>query len=73
VYNGADGDGSGAVGEERGLLGAWACTEDPIVPLDRIVGVLDMDMIGRNGEVPAGGGNRSRGRCLQRRHREIPV
>ena len=42
--------------EERGLLGAWAYTEDPIVPLDRIVAVLNMDMIGRNEEVPVGGG-----------------
>ena len=42
--------------EERGLLGAWAYTEDPIVPLDRIVAVLNMDMIGRDEEVPVGGG-----------------
>ena len=42
--------------EERGLLGAWAYTEDPVVPLDRIVAVLNMDMIGRNEEVPVGGG-----------------
>jgi Zn-dependent M28 family amino/carboxypeptidase len=47
--------------EERGLLGAWAYAEDPIVPLDRIVGVLNMDMIGRNEEVPVGGGPRFRG------------
>jgi Zn-dependent M28 family amino/carboxypeptidase len=47
--------------EERGLLGAWAYTEDPIVPLDRIVGVLNMDMIGRNEEVPSSGGPRFRG------------
>lgn len=51
--------------EERGLLGAWAYTEDPVVPLDRIVGVLNMDMIGRNEEVPVGGGNRFRGLELQ--------
>jgi Zn-dependent M28 family amino/carboxypeptidase len=51
--------------EERGLLGAWAYTEDPIVSLDRIVGVLNMDMIGRNEEVPAGGGGRFRGLELQ--------
>ena len=51
--------------EERGLLGAWAYTEDPIVPLDRIVGVLNMDMIGRNEEVPIGGGGRFRGLELQ--------
>ena len=51
--------------EERGLLGAWAYTEDPMVPLDRIVGVLNMDMIGRNEEVPVGGGGRFRGLELQ--------
>jgi Zn-dependent M28 family amino/carboxypeptidase len=47
--------------EERGLLGAWAYTEDPVVPLDRIVAVLNMDMIGRNEEVQPGGGARFRG------------
>lgn len=51
--------------EERGLLGAWAYTEDPIVPLDRIVGVLNMDMIGRNEEVQVGGGGRFRGLDIQ--------
>lgn len=39
--------------EERGLLGAWAYTVQPTAPLDRIVAVLNMDMIGRNEEVPA--------------------
>lgn len=38
--------------EERGLLGAWAYTEQPTVPLNKIVAVLNMDMIGRNEEVP---------------------
>ncbi len=38
--------------EERGLLGAWAYTETPSVPLANIVAVLNMDMIGRNEEVP---------------------
>lgn len=55
--------------EERGLLGAWAYTEQPTVPLDRIVAVLNMDMVGRNEEVPApdpaaggrGGGGRFNG------------
>ena len=55
--------------EERGLLGAWAYTVQPTVPLDRIVAVLNMDMIGRNEEVPApapgapgrGGGGRFNG------------
>lgn len=51
--------------EERGLLGAWAYTESPTVPLNRIAGVLNMDMIGRNEEVPVGGGNRFRGLELQ--------
>ncbi len=44
--------------EERGLLGAWAYTERPLVPLDRTVAVLNMDMIGRNEESPAEGGGR---------------
>jgi peptidase M28-like protein/PA domain-containing protein len=47
--------------EERGLLGAWAFTEAPLVPLPQIVAVLNMDMIGRNEEVPAEGGPRFRG------------
>ncbi len=47
--------------EERGLLGAWAFVENPLVPLDRIVAVLNMDMIGRDEEVPRGGGRRFRG------------
>jgi hypothetical protein len=50
--------------EERGLLGAWAYTEDPMRPLDRTVGVLNMDMIGRNEEVPEGQGNTGRFRGL---------
>lgn len=51
--------------EERGLLGAWAYTEDPIVPLNKIVAVINMDMIGRNEEVQVGGGARFRGLELQ--------
>jgi Zn-dependent M28 family amino/carboxypeptidase len=51
--------------EERGLLGAWAFTEAPLVPLAQIVAVLNMDMIGRNEEVPVGGGNRFRGLPVQ--------
>jgi hypothetical protein len=39
--------------EERGLLGAWAYTLQPIAPLDKTVAILNMDMIGRNEEVPA--------------------
>ncbi len=38
--------------EERGLLGAWAYTLRPTTPLVNIVAVLNMDMIGRNEEVP---------------------
>jgi Zn-dependent M28 family amino/carboxypeptidase len=52
--------------EERGpLLGSWAYTENPTWPLDRTVAVLNMDMIGRNEEVPAGGGGRFRGLEVQ--------
>jgi Peptidase family M28/PA domain len=47
--------------EEQGLLGSWAFVERPPVPLDRIVAVLNMDMIGRNEEVPEGGGPRFNG------------
>ncbi len=47
--------------EERGLLGAWAYTEQPLAPLTSIAAVLNMDMIGRNEEVPVGGGARFAG------------
>ncbi len=47
--------------EERGLLGAWYYTEAPMFSLGNTVAVLNMDMIGRNEEVPADGGNRFRG------------
>lgn len=51
--------------EERGLLGAYAFVERPLMPLDRIVAVLNMDMIGRNEEVPVRGGPRFRGLAVQ--------
>ena len=51
--------------EERGLLGAWAYTEAPPAPLSTIAGVLNMDMIGRNEEVPVGGGGRFNGLEVQ--------
>jgi len=51
--------------EERGLLGAWAYTEFPPAPLMNIAAVLNMDMIGRNEEVQAGGGNRFNGLEVQ--------
>ena len=47
--------------EERGLLGAWAYTERPLAPLSTIAAVLNMDMIGRNEEIPVGGGLRFAG------------
>ncbi|MGI9628777.1 MAG: M28 family peptidase, partial [Longimicrobiales bacterium] len=47
--------------EERGLLGAWHYTEQPTYPLEQIAAVLNMDMIGRNEEVPEDGGGRFRG------------
>ena len=52
--------------EERGpLLGAWAYTEPPTFPLERTVAVLNMDMVGRNEEVPVGGGPRFNGLEVQ--------
>ena len=52
--------------EERGLFGAWAYTQKPIIPLAKTVAVLNMDMIGRNEEVPeGGGGGRFRGLDVQ--------
>jgi hypothetical protein len=52
--------------EERGLFGAWAYTQNPIFPLAKTVAVLNMDMIGRNEEVPeGGGGGRFRGLEVQ--------
>jgi Peptidase family M28/PA domain len=51
--------------EERGLLGAWAYTESPTRPLDQIAAVLNMDMLGRNEEVPPEGGPRFRGLVAQ--------
>ena len=47
--------------EERGLLGAWSYTENPLTPLARTAAVLNMDMIGRHEEVPEDGGTRFRG------------
>jgi len=47
--------------EERGLLGAWAYTEQPLAPLSSIAAVLNMDMIGRNEEVQVGAGPRFNG------------
>jgi Zn-dependent M28 family amino/carboxypeptidase len=51
--------------EERGLLGAWAYTEQPLAQLSTIAAVLNMDMIGRNEEIPVGGGNRFAGLEVQ--------
>jgi Zn-dependent M28 family amino/carboxypeptidase len=52
--------------EERGpLLGSWAYTERPLRPLDKTAAVLNMDMIGRNMEVPIGGGARFAGLTVQ--------
>jgi hypothetical protein len=51
--------------EERGLLGSWAFVEHPPFPLEQIVAVLNMDMIGRDEEVRDGGGPRFRGLPLQ--------
>jgi hypothetical protein len=51
--------------EERGLLGAWAYTEQPLAPLTTIAAMLNMDMVGRNEEVPVGGGQRFNGLEVQ--------
>lgn len=51
--------------EERGLLGSWAFVERPPVPLEKIAAVLNMDMVGRDEEVPEGGGPRFRGLTVQ--------
>lgn len=51
--------------EERGLLGAWAYAEQPLVGRDRIVAVLNMDMIGRNEEVRSAGDPRFLGMDVQ--------
>ena len=47
--------------EERGLLGSWAWVANPLWPLEKTVASLNMDMIGRNEEVPEGGGPRFTG------------
>jgi len=42
-----------------------ACTEHPLRPLEKTVAVLNMDRIGRNMEVPVGGGRRFNGLDVQ--------
>jgi Zn-dependent M28 family amino/carboxypeptidase len=52
--------------EERGpLMGSWGYTEAPAVPLARTVAMINIDMIGRNEEVPENGGGRFRGLPVQ--------
>jgi hypothetical protein len=52
--------------EERGpLLGSWHLTMDPPAPLDSLVAVFNIDMIGRNEEVPADGGPKFNGLAPQ--------
>ena len=52
--------------EERGpLMGSWGYTEAPAVPLDRTIAMINLDMIGRNEEVPENGGGRFRGLPVQ--------
>jgi hypothetical protein len=47
--------------EERGLLGSWAWVQHPLWPLEKTVAALNLDMIGRNEEVPERGGRRFTG------------
>jgi Zn-dependent M28 family amino/carboxypeptidase len=52
--------------EERGpLMGSWGYTENPAVPLEKTAAMVNMDMIGRNEEVPENGGARFRGLPVQ--------
>jgi Zn-dependent M28 family amino/carboxypeptidase len=51
--------------EERGLLGSWAFVEKPPVLLPKIVAILNMDMVGRDEEVPEGAGPKFRGLPVQ--------
>jgi hypothetical protein len=51
--------------EETGLLGAWAYTEHPLLPLEKTLAVLNMDMIGRNEEIPTSDDWRYRGLEVQ--------
>ena len=52
--------------EERGpLMGSWGYVESPAVPLAQTVAMINMDMIGRNEEVPENGGARFRGLPVQ--------
>jgi len=52
--------------EERGpLMGSWGYVEAPSVPLERTAAMINMDMIGRNEEVPENGGARFRGLPVQ--------
>lgn len=48
-------------GEERGLLGSYGYTLEPTFSQKQVVAVFQLDMIGRNQEVPASGGDRFRG------------
>ena len=47
--------------EERGLLGSWYYTLQPPYPLEKTVALFQMDMIGRNEEVPDPDSPRFRG------------
>ena len=52
--------------EERGpLMGSWGYTEAPAVPLASTAAMINVDMIGRNEEVPPNGGARFRGLPVQ--------
>ena len=42
-------------GEEKGLLGSKHFVDHPLVPVERIVSYINLDMIGRDGDPSAGG------------------
>ncbi len=60
-------------GEEAGLLGSFWWTEHPTIPLEQIVGVFNMDMVGKGRveQVKLGGPNSVQMLGLRRQSREF--
>ena len=57
-------------GEENGLLGSRYNADYPVVPIDKIVAQLNMDMVGRNrNDDPQAGEHRPRRRLRSHQHR----
>lgn len=47
--------------EEQGLLGSRYFARHPVRPLEKVAGVFQMDMVGRNQEIPTNSGRRFHG------------